>query len=461
MNSNAQLDDLRLPPHSIEAEQSILGGLLRDNNAWDRISSLVSAADFYRHDHRLIFQSIIGMIEAAKPADIITVNEHLTGLGKAADCGGLQYLNAMAQNTPSTANISRHAEMVRSRGVVRQLITVANEICDDAYRLRDSDVGALLDRAEAKILAIGEQRSRGVTGPAPLIPFLNTVVEEIDAMNSSDNPSDITGLATGFTDLDRETAGLQPGDLVIVAGRPSMGKTAFAVNIGENVALDSGLPVCVFSMEMGGTQLARRLLSSAGRLNQQNLRTGRLDESEWPRFTHAIQKLHGAKVFIDETGSLNPSELRARARRLARQEGKLGLVIVDYLQLMVGNGNERDRSDNRANEVAEISRSLKGLAKELRCPVIALSQLNRGVDQRTNKRPVMSDLRESGAIEQDADVIFFLYRDEVYNPDSPDRGTAEVIIGKQRMGPIGTVRLTWTGEHSKFSNYVSGQRTAQ
>lgn len=456
MKHDTQLDGLRLPPHSIEAEQSILGGLLRDNNAWDKISGHVSPADFYRYDHRIIFQAITGLIDAGKPADVITVNEQLALAGKAADCGGMQYLNAMAQSTPSTANIGRYAEIVRSRGVVRQLITVANEICDDAYNLRDDDVTGLLDHAEAKILGIAEARTRGTEGPVPLLPLLNTVVEEIDALNSDDNPSEITGIATGFTDLDRMTSGLQPGDLIIVAGRPSMGKTAFAVNVGEHVAIEVQKPVVVFSMEMGGTQLARRILSSTGRLNAQNLRTGRLDEQEWPRLTYAIQKLHSAPVFIDETGSLSPAELRARARRLARKEGGLGLVVVDYLQLMVGNNKNHGKPENRANEVAEISRSLKSLAKELKCPVIALSQLNRTLENRPNKRPMMSDLRESGAIEQDADVIVFLYRDEVYHPDSPDKGTAEVIIGKQRMGPIGTARLTWTGEHSRFSNYVSG-----
>lgn len=456
MKSESQLDDLRLPPHSIEAEQSVLGGLLRDNNAWDRISSHVSAADFYRYDHRLIFQSIVSLIDAGKPADVITVNEQLALMGKAEDCGGLRYLNAMAQSTPSTANIGRYAEIVRNRGVARQLITVANEICDDAYRMRNEDTTGLLDRAEAKILAIAEARARGTEGLMPLLPFMNTVVEEVDAMNTADNPSEITGIPTGFIDLDRETSGLQPGDLIVVAGRPSMGKTAFAVNIGENVAIETGLPVAIFSMEMGGAQLARRMISSTGRINQQNLRTGRLDEREWPMLTHAIQKLHNAPVFVDESGSLSPSELRARARRKAREVGKLGLVIVDYLQLMVGNNNDQSRPENRANEVAEFSRSLKSLAKELKCPVIALSQLNRAVDQRPNKRPMMSDLRESGAIEQDADVIIFLYRDEVYHPDSPDKGTAEAIIGKQRMGPIGTVRLTWKGEHSKFGNYGHG-----
>ena len=457
-NQDLQLDDLRLPPHSIEAEQSVIGGLLRDNNAWDRISGQVSAGDFYRYDHRIIFQEIIRLIVAGKPADVITVNEQLVLLGKAEDCGGLVYLNSMAQSTPSAANITRYAEIVRNRGVLRLLITAANEICDDAYRMRDEDVSGLLDQAEARILAIAEDRSRGADGAVPLQPLLTEVVEQIDALYSRDDPSEITGLATGFVDLDRITSGLQDGDLVVVAGRPAMGKTAFAVNIGENVAIEAEKPVVVFSMEMGGTQLARRILSSTGKLDQQRMRSGRLEEEDWPRLTHAIQKLNNAQVFIDETPGLSPIELRSRARRLARQHGKLGLVIVDYLQLMVGSNKDQGKPENRATEVAEISRSLKGLAKELKCPVIALSQLNRSLESRPNKRPIMSDLRESGAIEQDADVILFLYRDEVYNPDSEDRGTAEVIIGKQRAGPIGTVRLSWMGEYSKFANYASGGR---
>jgi replicative DNA helicase len=453
MTSDLQLDELRVPPHSIEAEQSVLGALLRDNNAWDRISSRISSTDFYRYDHRHIFSAIIALIDANKPADVITVHDQLELAGRAEDCGGLRYLNAMAQNTPSSANIMRYADIVRHRGVIRQLLAAADQICEDAYNLRDDDIAGLLDRSESRILAIAEERSRGTEGPVPLQPLLNKVIEEIDALNSQDDPSDITGIPTGFTDVDKMTSGLQPGDLVIVAGRPSMGKSTFAVNIGEHVAVEAGLPVCVFSMEMAGTQLARKLLSSAGRLHQMTLRNGRLNEDDWPRLTHAIQKLHSAPLYIDETPALTPTELRSRARRLKRQLGNLGLIIVDYLQLMQVSGKGNGKAENRANEVSEISRSLKSLAKELKCPVIALSQLNRSLENRPNKRPIMADLRESGAIEQDADVIVFLYRDEVYNPDTQDKGTAEVIIGKQRMGPVGTVRLTWAGEHSRFSNY--------
>ena len=447
--SDPQIEALRIPPHSIEAEQSVIGGLLRDNAAWDRIADFMHAEDFYRYDHRIIFEQMVRLINAGKPADVITVYEACNQLGKAEEVGGLQYLNAMAQNTPSAANIRRYAEIVRDRGILRKLITVADEISGNAFNPQGKEVKQMLDEAESKIFAIAESGARGAQGWNPIQPLLTQVVERIDELYSRENQGEITGVPTGFIDLDRMTSGLQPGDLVIVAGRPSMGKTAFSVNIGENVAIEAGLPVAVFSMEMGGAQLAMRMLGSVGQLDQHRLRTGRLNDEDWPRLTHAIQKMNDAQLYIDETPALNPIEMRARARRLARQCGKLGLIIVDYLQLMQGS----KPGDNRASEISEISRSLKGLAKELSCPVIALSQLNRSLEQRPNKRPVMSDLRESGAIEQDADVIIFLYRDEVYNPDSPDKGTAEIIIGKQRNGPIGAIRLTWIGQYTKFGNY--------
>lgn len=367
--------------------------------------------------------------------------------------GGLAYLNALAQNTPSAANIRRYAEIVRDRGVLRQLVTIADEISAGAFNPQGRDVRQLLDEAESKVFAIAEEGARGQKGFLEIQPLLTQVVERIDELYHRDNQSDITGVPTGFVDLDRMTSGMQGGDLIIVAGRPSMGKTAFSLNIGEHVAVEQGLPVAVFSMEMAGTQLAMRMLGSVGRLDQHRLRTGRLLDEDWPRLTHAIQKMNDAQLFIDETPALNPMELRARSRRLARQCGQLGLIIIDYLQLMSGSGGG---GENRATEISEISRSLKGLAKELNCPVIALSQLNRSLEQRPNKRPVMSDLRESGAIEQDADVILFIYRDQVYNPDSPDKGTAEIIIGKQRNGPIGTVRLTFLGEYTKFDNFTGG-----
>lgn len=455
MNNRAdpQIEALRVPPHSIEAEQSVLGGLLLDNSAWDRIADFVNEDDFYRYDHRIIFQHIVKLINATKPADVITVYEAMTTSGKAEEAGGLTYLNALAQNTPSAANIRRYAEIVRDRGVLRKLITVSDEISGQAFNPQGKEVKQLLDEAESKIFAIAEEGARGAQGWMAIQPLLTQVVERIDELYNRDNQNDITGVPTGFIDLDRMTSGLQPGDLIIVAGRPSMGKTAFSLNIGENVAIDSGLPVAVFSMEMGGAQLAMRMLGSVGRLDQSRLRIGKLNDDDWPRLTHAIQKMNEAQLYIDETPALSPIELRARARRLSRQCGKLGLIIIDYLQLMSGNGGG---GENRATEISEISRSLKGLAKELHCPVIALSQLNRSLEQRPNKRPVMSDLRESGAIEQDADVILFIYRDQVYNPDSPDKGTAEIIIGKQRNGPIGTVRLTFLGEYTKFDNYTGG-----
>lgn len=450
--ADPQLDSLKVPPHSIEAEQSVLGGLLLDNAAWDRIADFLSEADFYRFDHRLIFQSIARLISATKPADVITVFEMLQVAGKAEEVGGLAYLNSLAQNTPSAANIRRYAEIVRERSVLRKLVTVADDIASAAFAPKGREVRELLDEAESKVFAIAEEGSRGQKGFQEIQPLLTQVVERIDELYHRDSTTDVTGVPTGFIDLDRMTSGMQPGDLIIVAGRPSMGKTAFSLNIGEHVAVEQGLPVAVFSMEMAGVQLAMRMLGSVGRLDQHRLRTGRLLDEDWPRLTHSIQRMNDAQLFIDETPALNPMELRARSRRLARQCGQLGLIIIDYLQLMSGSGS----GENRATEISEISRSLKGLAKELNCPVIALSQLNRSLEQRPNKRPVMSDLRESGAIEQDADVILFIYRDEVYNPDSQDKGTSEIIIGKQRNGPIGTVRLTFLGQFTKFDNFSGG-----
>jgi len=451
LSQDREVAALRLPPHSIEAEQSVLGGLLLDNNAFDRVADLVREEDFYRYDHRLIWQQISRLIERNQPADVVTVFEALQSVGKSDDAGGLQYLNALAQETPSAANIRRYAEIVRDRAILRHLISTSDEIATTALNPQGKETRQILDEAESKIFQISEEGARGNTGFQPLQELLGKVVERVDQLYSQANPSDVTGVPTGFTDLDRMTSGLQAGDLVIVAGRPSMGKTSMALNIGEHVAIDQGLPVAVFSMEMGATQLAMRMVCSVGRLDQQRLRTGRLVDDDWPRLTSAIQKMQEAQLFIDETPALNSLELRARARRLSRQCGQLGMIIVDYLQLMGATSS----GENRATEISEISRGLKALAKELSCPVMALSQLNRSLEQRPNKRPVMSDLRESGAIEQDADVILFIYRDEVYNPDSADKGTAEVIIGKQRNGPIGTVRLTFVGQYTKFENFAS------
>lgn len=448
-----EMTGLRVPPHSLESEQSVVGGLLLDNQAWDKIGDVIRADDFYRYDHRVIFEHIAKLIDGSKPADVITVYESLQSSGKAEDVGGLVYLNTLATNTPSAANIRRYAEIVRDRAVLRRLITISDDIATTALNPQGKDTKTILDEAESKIFKIAEDGARGAGGFQDLQPVLSKVVERIDELYHRDSTSDITGISTGFVDLDGKTSGLQPGDLIIVAGRPSMGKTAFSLNIGEHVAVEEGHAVAVFSMEMGATQLAMRLLGSVGRLDQHRLRTGRLTDEDWPRLTYAVEKMQNAQLFIDETPALSSMEVRARCRRLARQCGQLGLVIIDYLQLM----GSSSPGENRATEISEISRSLKGLAKELNCPVIALSQLNRSLEQRPNKRPVMSDLRESGAIEQDADVILFIYRDEVYNPDSPDKGTAEIIIGKQRNGPIGTVRVTFLGMYTKFENYAGMQ----
>ncbi|HSI95425.1 MAG: replicative DNA helicase [Methylophilaceae bacterium] len=446
------LASLKLPPHSVEAEQSVLGGLLLENEALDKIADLIASTDFYRHDHRVIYEHISRLIEHNKPADIVTVAESLESTAQLSAIGGISYLGALAQNTPSAANIRRYAEIVRERAVMRSLVEVGSSIADSAFSPQGKDAAQLLDEAEAKIFEIAEGGKRSTQGFIDIKTLLPQVADRIDQLFQRDNPSDVTGIPTGFADLDSMTSGLQPGDLVIVAGRPSMGKTAFSLNIAENVALDTGLPVAVFSMEMGATQLAMRMIGSVGRLDQHRMRTGRLEDEDWVRLTTALGKLNDAPMFIDESAGLNALEVRARARRLHRQCGKLGLIVIDYLQLM----SATRTGENRATEISEISRALKALAKELDVPVVALSQLNRGLEQRPNKRPVMSDLRESGAIEQDADVILFIYRDQVYNPDSPDKGTAEIIIGKQRNGPIGTVRLTFLGEHTRFENFAGG-----
>lgn len=442
-------DTYKLPPHSIEAEQSILGGLMLDNQAWDKIADIIVENDFYRQDHQLIYQHICRLIERNKPADVITVAESLENTDQLQQVGGLAYVGAITQNTPSAANIRHYAEIVRERSIMRRLAQVSTQITDLAYNPAGRSAGDLLDEAESKIFEIAEQSAHGKQGFVDIQPLLKQVVERIEMLYSRSNPSDITGIPSGFDDLDQKTSGFQIGDLIIVAGRPSMGKTAFALNIGEYVALEVGKPVAVFSMEMGGAQLAMRMLGSIGRLDQHKVRTGQLDDDDWPRLTHALGKLNDAPIFIDETAALNSLELRARARRLYRQHNGLGLIIVDYLQLM---SSASTNSENRAAEISEISRSLKALAKELQVPVVALSQLNRSLEQRPNKRPIMSDLRESGAIEQDADVILFIYRDEVYNPDTPDKGIAEIIIGKQRNGPIGKVDLTFLGEYTRFEN---------
>jgi len=459
MNSPAvdpQLAAVRTPPQSIEAEQSVLGGLLLDNQAWDNIADLVAAEDFYRHDHRLIFQHIGRLIDGSRPADAITVFESLQSAGRADDAGGLPYLNALAQNTPSAANIRRYGEIVRDRAVLRRLVSVGEEIATAALNPQGRETKQILDEAESAVFRIAEAGAKGRQGLVKLESLLVQAVERIQELYETPNASDVTGVPTGYVDVDRLTAGLQKGDLVIIAGRPSMGKTTFAVNIAEHVAIDQGMPVLLFSMEMGAPQLALRMLSSVGRIDQQRLRTGRLLDEDWPRLTATMQKMHDAQLYIDETPALTAIDLRARARRQARACGQLGLIVVDYLQLM----SASREGENRATEISEISRSLKALAKELRVPVIALSQLNRSVETRNDKRPVMSDLRESGAIEQDADVIFALYREEFYNPDTTDKGIAEVLILKQRNGPTGRLNLRFAGALTRFDNLAAGATAA-
>ncbi len=447
-----QVAQLRIPPHSIEAESSVLGGLLLDNGAWDRVSDLLIDTDFYRYEHRLIHGAIGALINATKPADVITVFEHLQNQGKAEEVGGLSYLNSLAQYVPSAGNIRRYAEIVRERSILRKLVSASDEIATNAFNPQGRPVADIVDEAEQKIFNIGEQGSRMKQGFQGMDSLVVALLDRVQEM--ADNPNDVTGVPTGFYDLDRMTAGFQGGDLIVLAARPSMGKTALAINIAEHVALHEGLPVAVFSMEMGAAQLAVRIVGSIGRIDQSHLRTGKLTDEEWPRLTEAIEKLRNISLHIDESAGLTSSELRANARRLARQCGQLGLIVVDYLQLMSGSTSS---DENRATELGEISRGLKMLAKELKCPVLALSQLNRSVETRPDKRPMMSDLRESGAIEQDADIIMFIYRDDYYTKEaSKEPGVAEVIIAKQRNGPTGVVKLAFLKPITKFESLASG-----
>jgi replicative DNA helicase len=437
IDSDSDIARLRVPPHSIEAEQSVLGGLMLDNSAWDRAGDLLTDSDFYRYEHKAIYKAIGDLVANTKPADVITVFEQLQMHGKAEECGGIAYLNALAQSVPSAANIRRYAEIVRERAVLRKLIEASDEIATNAFNPAGRSVSQILDEAEGRVFQIGEEGQRNKQGFQSMDQLVVQLIDRVTELHEN-GAEDVTGVRSGFYDLDRMTAGLQPGDLIVLAARPSMGKTAFALNIAENVAVQEGLPVVVFSMEMGASQLALRMVGSLGRIDQSRLRTGRLNDDEWGRLSEAVDRLKNASVFIDETAALNPAELRARARRQARTCGKLGLIVVDYLQLMSG------------------SSGLKALAKELQCPVIALSQLNRSVETRPDKRPMMSDLRESGAIEQDADVIMFIYRDDYYNKESKEPGVAEIGIAKQRNGPTGTVRLTFLKPLTRFDNLAPG-----
>lgn len=444
---DAETTALKIPPHSIEAEQAVLGGVFLDQDAWDKVAVLVGEEDFYRLDHRLVFRALGALSEAGEPTDIVTAAEWLENHQLLDQAGGMQKLAALAQNTPSAANIGAYADIVRKRSVLRQLIAATARINDTVFNPKGKPGEQILDEAEQAIFEIAERQGKRLRKYKPITELLADARDRIDTLSKQKNP--ITGLPTGYLDFDRLTAGLQPADLIIIAGRPSMGKSALAINIAEHVAIQAQKSVAVFSMEMPGEQLAMRMIGSLSRIDQQKVRTGNLDDEDWPRLTSTVGLVQEARLFIDDTPALTPAELRARSRRIARDHG-LDLVIVDYLQLMQVAGT----TENRATEISEISRALKGMARELGAPVIALSQLNRSLEQRPNRRPLMSDLRESGAIEQDADVIVFIYRDEVYNKDSPDKGIAEIILAKQRNGPIGLVKLAFRGRYTRFESYL-------
>jgi replicative DNA helicase len=447
---DSQVDAIKAPPHSVEAEQSVIGGLLLDNERWDTVAERVIASDFFSRPHRLIFEGVKAILEDNKPLDLITLSEFLERREQLEEVGGFAYLADLAKNTPSAANINAYADIVSERALVRNLIGVANEIADAGYDPQGRSSEDLLDLAESKVFAIAEAKTTENEGPQNVDNILERTLERIETLYKS--PQDgVTGVDTGFTDLNKKTAGLQGSDLVIVAARPSMGKTTFAMNLCENAAMQQEKPVLIFSLEMPAEQIMMRMLASLSRVDQTKIRTGQLDDEDWARISSTMGLLMQKKnMYIDDSSGLTPTEVRSRARRIAREHGGLSMIMVDYLQLM----RVPALSDNRTLEIAEISRSLKALAKELNVPVVALSQLNRSLEQRADKRPVNSDLRESGSIEQDADLIMFIYRDEVYNPDSSLKGIAEIILGKQRNGPIGSVRLVFHGQHSRFDNYA-------
>lgn len=453
---DTQINAIKMPPHSVEAEQSVLGGLMLDNDAWDNVLEQVSEEDFYRPEHRVIFHAIARLASRNMPFDVLTVTDSLKQGNDLSAARGEAYLFELAKNTPSAANIIAYAKIVRERSVLRQLAGVASEIANSAYQPNGRSVLELLDHAEQRVFQITEQGSRD-GGPVDINTVMASTLEKIDMLYQ--NKGQLTGLSTGFKDLDAMTSGLQEADLVIVAARPSMGKTTLAMNIAENAALelskkpDAGA-VLVFSLEMPAESLVMRMISSLGRIHQQNIRTGKLSDQDWPRITSTIAMFSESKLLIDDTPALSPTEMRARARRAAKEHGGVSLIVVDYLQLMTVPGH----NDNRVAEVAEISRSLKAIAKEFNCPVIAGSQLNRSLEQRQDKRPIMSDIRESGSIEQDADLILFIYRDEVYNKETAEKNHAEIIIGKHRNGPIGSFSLTFNGALSRFDNYVAQER---
>jgi replicative DNA helicase len=443
----ATIENLKVPPHSIEGEQAVLGGLLLSPFAWDLVADVVTEADFYREDHRLIFRAIHELNDRGKPCDAVTVTEWFEVQGKVDQIDGGSYINQLTSSTPSAANVKAYAEIVREKSILRQLIDIGSEITSGVFVSDGRDSKELLEAAERKIFAIAEQGMRAGLDFVTVQETIKEAIEKIQELHEFEG--EITGIPTGFKDFDKMTAGLQPSDLIIIAGRPAMGKTTLAMNIAEHAAIKHTVPVAIFSMEMSSLQLVMRLFSSLGQIDQTRLRSGSLTDLDWPKLTSAMNLLHKSHIFIDETPSLSPSELRARARRLKRKHD-IGLIVVDYIQLMSVPGTK----ENRATEVAEISRSLKAIAKELSVPVVAVSQLNRALEQRPNKRPIMADLRESGSLEQDADLIIFIYRDEVYNEETAEKGKAEIIIGKHRNGPTGKTILTFQGQWPRFVNYA-------
>lgn len=444
-----KVEKLKVPPHSIEAEQSVLGSMLIDPESWDKVAEQVTETDFYNRSHQIIFRAILRLLAQNLPVDLITVSEELERHDELDDAGGFAYLGELAKNTPSSANVVAYAKIISERAITRELIGVAHEIAEVGYNPEGRDSADILDMAESKVFEIAERRTGESEGPQAVENVLGKTIDRLEALVKSNK--EVTGVTTGFTDLNKKTSGLQPSDLIIVAARPSMGKTTFAMNLCENAMLDEEKPVLVFSLEMPSEQIMMRMLASLSRVDQTKIRTAQLDDQDWARISNTMAMLKDKdNLFIDDSSGLTPMDVRSRARKLARERGGISLIMVDYLQLM----RVPSLSDNRTLEIAEISRSLKALAKELNVPVVALSQLNRSLEQRADKRPVNSDLRESGSIEQDADLIMFIYRDEVYHENSEYKGVAEIIIGKQRNGPIGTSRLTFQGQFSRFDNYA-------
>ncbi len=449
VTQDSDMDRISLPPQAIEAERSVIGGLLLAPESWDSISDLVSSEDFYRPEHRAIFRQICILVDLNEPIDVVTVSDRLLATGELDSAGGHAYLVGLAADTPTVANVEAYARAVRDRSLLRKLIAAAQDIVNKGFNHEGRSAEELVDEAERLIMTVSESGPKS-EGLQNMTTLLTSALERIEELYETGG--EITGLSTGFIDLDKKTSGLQSSDLVIVAGRPSMGKTSFAMNLVENAAFKSSKPIVVFSMEMPSEQLVIRMLSSLGKIEQSKLRNGKLHHEDWPKLSNAMARLKETSIFIDDTPALTPIDVRSRARRLAREHGDLALIMVDYLQLMRVAGS----SEGRTAEISEISRNLKAIAKEFRCPLVALSQLNRALEQRPNKRPVNSDLRESGAIEQDADLVMFIYRDEVYHEDSIDKGVAEIIIGKQRNGPIGTCRLAFQAEFTRFENLARG-----